>query len=100
MKFYKQKRKETLGNECRVLEKILDGDIPQNGWTSSLAGIPTITHSVVEKYFELTSDEKHVTEGYAFSKTKNFEMSGNPCESTFCQMKTTCLYLKATHSPL
>ena len=75
---YEQKRKETLGNERRALEKILDGDIPSDSWTSSLAGIPIVTHSVVEKYFELTSDEKHVTEGYAFSKTKKFETSGRP----------------------
>jgi len=77
-KFYEQKRKETLGSERRVLEKILNGDIPQNGWTSSLSGILTITHSVVEKYFELTSDEKHVKEGYVFSKTKKFETFGKP----------------------
>ena len=28
------------------------------------------------KYFELASDKKHVTKGYAFSKTKKFETSG------------------------
>lgn len=43
---------------------------------SSLAGIPSNTHMVVEKYLELTSDEKHVMEGYVFSKTKKFETSG------------------------
>lgn len=60
------------------LRKYLTGDIPEDCWTSSLAGIPTVTHSVVEKYFELASNEKHVTEGYAFSKTKMFETSGKP----------------------
>ena len=39
---------------------------------SSLAGILSVTHSVVEKYFELTSDEKHVAEGYrVFSPSRN-----------------------------
>ena len=33
-KFYEQKRKETLGNDRRVLEKILNCDISQDGWTS------------------------------------------------------------------
>ena len=77
-KFYEQKRKETLSNDRRVLEKILNGDIPQDDWTFSLAGIPTMTHSVVKKYFELTSNEKHVTEGYAFFKTNKFKTSGKP----------------------
>ena len=75
-KIYENKRQESLSDERRCLEKILDGDVPANSWTSSLEGIPTVTHSVVEKYFELTPDSKHITEGYAFSKTLKFETSG------------------------
>lgn len=75
---YEKKRKEALGKERKVLEEILDGDIPSDSWTSSLAGIPIVTHSVVENYFEMTSDVKHVREGYVFSRTKKFETSGKP----------------------
>lgn len=35
-----------------------------------------MTHSTVEEYFKLAGDKRHVTEGYAFSKTKKFETSG------------------------
>ena len=47
-----------------------------HNWTQNLENIPfkLITHFVVEKYFE----NRHVREGYTFSKTLKFETSGRP----------------------
>ena len=76
--FMSKRGKKHSCNERKVSEKILNSDIYSDNWASSLAGIPIVIHSVVENYFELTSDEKHLTEGYTFSKTKKFETSGKP----------------------
>ena len=51
-----------------------------NNWTQNLENIPSklITHSVVEKYFKNSGENRHVREGYTFSKTLKFETSGRP----------------------
>jgi len=77
-KFLEQKRKEHISDERIVLEKKLDEEVPASGWTASLENIPVVTHSAVEHFFKRATDTKHLTEGYAFSKTKKFETSGKP----------------------
>jgi len=66
---------------------------------SSLSGILTITHSVVEKYFELTSDKKHVKEGYAFSKTKKFETFGKPMRINLLPNQNSMFVLEGCTRP-
>ena len=73
---YEQKRTESPSKQRQTLEYILDGKVNEHCWTTSLNEIPTITHSVVEKYFELAEGKRHLKEGYAFSKTEKFETSG------------------------
>ena len=36
-----------------------------------LQDVPALTHAIVEDFVGWTNDKRHVTEGYAFSKTKN-----------------------------
>lgn len=40
--------------------------------------MPEVKHSVVEEFFQNSKEKRHLTEGYAFSKTKKFETSGKP----------------------
>lgn len=49
---------------------------PADSWTTSLQDVPALTHEVVEDFLRQPNDKRHVTEGYAFSKTKTFETSG------------------------
>jgi len=49
-----------------------------SGWTTSLENIPVVTHSAVEHFFKRASDTEHLTQNYAFSRTKKFETSGKP----------------------
>ena len=35
-------------------------------------------HSVVEEFFQNSGEKRHLTDGYAFSKTKKFGTSGKP----------------------
>ena len=44
----------------------------------SLEEIPEVKHSVVEELFQNSEEKRHLTDGYAFSKTKKFETSGKP----------------------
>ena len=75
----KETRKESLSSEERLIGIFLAGNaIPPNNWTASIKDIPNTTHSVVENFFQNVNDNRHITEGYAFSKTKNFETSGKP----------------------
>jgi len=61
----------------------IDGEgIPADSWTTSIQDVPALTHAVVEDFFSQTKDKRHVTEGYAFSKTKQFETSGKPIRLT------------------
>jgi len=60
-----------------------------------LEDIPIATHSVVEKYFELNSDGKHVTDGYAFSKTKKFVALGKPIPINLLPNQNNMLVLLA-----
>ena len=62
-KLQEEKRKENLNAE---------------GWTSSLEEIPEVNHSVVEEFFQNSEEKRHLTDGYAFSKTNKFETSGKP----------------------
>ena len=62
-----------------LAQRLLNGEgIPMENWTTSLQDVPALTHAVVEEFFKQTDDKRHVTEGYAFSKTKKFETSGKP----------------------
>ena len=74
-KNYERKRVVLLDPRKRELEEILNSNIEAN-WTTSVENVPRMTHSTVEEYFRLAGDKRHVTEGYAFSKTKKFETSG------------------------
>ena len=58
--------------------KVSDEGIPADRWTTSLQDVPALTHAIVEDFVRQTNDKRHVTEGYAFSKTKKFETSGKP----------------------
>ena len=76
-KISEQKRRQSQSDVEILADRLLDGEgIPADKWTASLKDIPTLTHAVVEDFFKQTNDRRHVTEGYAFSKTKKFETSG------------------------
>ena len=75
-KNYQRKRAILLDPQKRELEEISNSNLEAN-WTTSLENIPRMTHSTVEEYFKLAGDKRHVAKGYAFSKTKKFETSGN-----------------------
>ena len=76
-KVSEQKRKQSQSDAEILTQTLLDGEgIPADKWTTSLKGIPSLTHAAVEDFFKQTNDKRHVTEGYAFSKTKKFETSG------------------------
>ena len=63
----------------KVTQSLLDAEgIPADSWTTSLEELPALTHAIVEDFFRKTNDKRHVTEGYAFSKTKKVETSGRP----------------------
>ena len=73
-KISEQKRKQSQSDVEILAERLLDGEvIPADKWTTSLKDILTLTHAVVKDFFKQTNDGRHVTEGYAFSKTKKFE---------------------------
>lgn len=75
------KRKEALTEDQKSYENILDGvDVNEQDWTSSLDGVPTITHSLVEQFFHKSEGKRHLMQGYAFSKTQKFETSGKPLQ--------------------
>ena len=70
----KSKKKKEKKTYERLLEHFLDGKvIPTEGWPSSLEEIPEVKHSVVEEFFQNSEEKRHLTDGYAFSKTKKFE---------------------------
>ena len=74
-----QRRHEVQSKFEKLVQSLLDGEgIPANSWTTSLQEVPALTHAIVEDFFRQTNDKRHVTEGYVFSKTKKFEMSGKP----------------------
>lgn len=74
-----QKRKENQNAKQQLVERFLEGEgIPTDTWTTELKHVPDMTHSVVEDFFKNANDKRHLTEGYAFSKTKKFETSGKP----------------------
>ena len=74
-KNYQRKRAIILDPQKRELGQILNSNLEAKLITS-LKNIPRITHSTVEEYFKLAGDKRHITEVYAFSKTKKFETSG------------------------
>lgn len=84
---YERKRKESLSEEQNLIERILETEdfIIKENWTTSLNGIPVITHSTVENYFDKAEGKRHLLEGYAFSKTKKFETSGKRIEINVLQ---------------
>ena len=74
-----EKRKQNQNAQERLVENFLEGEnIPPEGWTTSLERVPEMKHSVVEDFFKNAKDKRHLTNGYAFSKTKKFETSGKP----------------------
>ena len=74
-----QRRHEAQSKFEKLAQSLLNGEgIPTDNWTTSLQDVPALTHAVVEDFFRQTNDKRHVTEGYAFSKTKKFETSGKP----------------------
>ena len=74
-----QRRNEIQSEFDKLVQSLLDGEgIPMDSWTTSLQDVSALTHAVVEDFFRQTNDKRHVTEGYAFSKTKKFETSGKP----------------------
>ena len=73
------RRHEAQSKFEKLAQSLLDGEgIPADNWTTSLQDVPAFTHGVVEDFFRQTNNKRHVTEGYAFSKTKKFETSGKP----------------------
>ena len=73
-----EQKKQAQSEFENQVQSLLDGEgIPPGNWTTSLQDVPALTHAVVEDFFKQTNDERHVPEGYAFSKTKKFETSGN-----------------------
>ena len=69
-KVSEQRRHEVQIKFEKLAQSLLDGEgIPAESWTTSLQDIPTLTHAVVEDFFRQTNDKRHVTQGYAFSKT-------------------------------
>lgn len=63
----------------KLAQSLLDGEgIPADSWTTSLQDVRALTHAIVEDFFRQTNYKRHVTEGYAFSKTKKFETLGKP----------------------
>lgn len=66
-----QRRHELQSKFEKLAQSLLDGEgIPVDNWMTSLRDVPALTHAVVEDFFRQTNDKRHVTEGYAFSKTK------------------------------
>ena len=79
---YERKRTESLSEEQNLIERILEAEdfVKKESWTTSLHGIPVITHSIVENYFANAEGKRHLLEGYTFSKTKKLETSGKRVE--------------------
>ena len=78
-KIQEEKGKGNLNAKERLVKKFLDGEaISTKGWTLSLEEIPEVKHSVVEEFFQNSEEKRHLSDGYAFSKTKKFETSGKP----------------------
>ena len=70
-KVSEQRRHEAQSKFQKLAQSLLDGEgIPADNWTTSLQDVPVLTHAVVEDCFRPTNGKRHVTEGYAFSKTK------------------------------
>ena len=52
--------------------------MPSEAWTSYLEEIPEVKHSVVEEFFQNSQEKRHLTDGYAFPRTKKSETSRKP----------------------
>eukprot|EP00112_Aurelia_sp_Birch-Aquarium-sp1_P002214 Seg1237.4 transcript_id=Seg1237.4/GoldUCD/mRNA.D3Y31 product="hypothetical protein" protein_id=Seg1237.4/GoldUCD/D3Y31 len=78
---------ENLPEDIYRVKKIIDSppEKTDKNWTQSLLGLPLgkIVHSGVESFFEKSGDEKHIKEGYTFSRTLKFETSGKPMRINF-----------------